>query len=108
MTLSSYIYVVVASRQNVLRLFCVLALTPPVIPFLLNRTDLCKQSVHFGSVAQSCPTLCNPMDCSTPGLSVHHSLLELTQTHVHRVGDAIQSLHPLSSPFSPAFNICMQ
>ena len=55
-------------------------------------------SVQFSSVAQSCPTLCNPMNCSTPGLPVHHQLLEFTQTHVHRVGDAIQPSHPLSSP----------
>ena len=55
--------------------------------------------------AQSCPTLCNPMDCSTPGLPVHHQLLEFTQTHVHRVGDAIQPSHPLSSPSLPAFNL---
>ena len=50
------------------------------------------------SVAQSCPALCYPMDCSTPGLPVHHQLLELAQTHVHQVGDAIQPTHPLSSP----------
>ena len=55
-------------------------------------------SVQFSSVAQSCPTLCNPMNRSTPGLPVHHHLLEFTQTHVHRVGDAIQPSHPLSSP----------
>ena len=57
----------------------------------------------FSSV-QSCPTLWNPMDCSTPGLPVHHQLLEFTQTHVHWVGDAVQPSHPLSSP-SPAFNL---
>ena len=51
-------------------------------------------SVQFSSVAQSCPTLCNPMNCSTPGLPVHHQLLEFTQTHVHRVGDATQPSHP--------------
>ena len=62
------------------------------------------QSVQFSSVAQSCPTLCDPMNCSTPGLPVHHQLLEFTQTHVHRVGDAIQPSHPLSSPSSPALN----
>ena len=55
-------------------------------------------SFQFSSVAQSCPTLCDPMDCSTPGLPVHHQLLESTQTHVHWVGDAIQPSHPLSSP----------
>ena len=54
---------------------------------------------QFSSVAQSCPTLCNPMDCSTPGFPVHHQLLELAQTHVHWVGDAIQPSHPVI-PFS--------
>ena len=64
-----------------------------------------KHAVHwFSSVTQSCPTLCDPMDCSTPGLPVHHQLPEFTQTHVHWVGDAIQPSHPLSSP-SPAFNL---
>ena len=58
-------------------------------------------SVQFTSVAQSCPTFCNPMNHSTPGLPVHHQLPEFTQTHVHRVSDAIQSSHPLASP-SPA------
>ena len=53
----------------------------------------------------SCPTLCNPMDCSTPGLPVHHQLPELAQTHVHWVGDAIQPSHPLLSPSLPAFNL---
>ena len=57
------------------------------------------------SVAKLCLTLCNPMDCSMPGFPVHHQLLELPQTHVHRVGDAIQPSHPLSSPFPPAFNL---
>ena len=61
-------------------------------------------SVQFGSVAQSCPTLCDPMNCSTPDLPVHHQLPEFTQTHVHWVGDAIQPTHPLSSPFLPAPN----
>ena len=63
------------------------------------------KSVHFSSVTQSCPTLCNPMDCSTLGLPVHHQLLEPTQTHVHWVGDTIQPSHPLSSPSPPAFNL---
>ena len=57
-------------------------------------------SVQFSSVTQSCPTLCDPMNCSMPGLPVHHQLPDFTQTHVHRVGDAIQPSHPLSSPFS--------
>ena len=57
------------------------------------------------SVTQSCPTLCNPMDCSMPGLPVHHQLPEIAQIHVHRVGDAIQPSHPLSSPPPPALNL---
>ena len=61
-------------------------------------------SVQFSSVAQSCPTFCSPIDCSTPDFPVHHQLLELTQTHVHWVGDAIQPSPPLSSPSPPAFN----
>ena len=60
--------------------------------------------VQFSSVAQSCPTLCDPMNRSMPGLAVHHQLPKFTQTHVHRVGDAIQSSHPLSSPSPPAPN----
>ena len=61
-------------------------------------------SVQFSSVAQSCPTLCDPMNRSTPGLPVHHQLPEFTQTHVHRAGDAIQPSPPLSSPSPPAPN----
>ena len=61
-------------------------------------------TVQFSSVAQSCPTLCNPMNCSTPRLPVHHQLPEFTQIHVHRVSDAIQPSHPLSSPSPPAPN----
>ena len=60
---------------------------------------------QFSSVAQSRLTLWDPMDCSTPGLSVHHQLPEFTQTHVHWVGDAIQPSHPLSSPSPPTFNL---
>ena len=63
------------------------------------------KSLQFSSVAQSCPTLCNPVNRSTPGLPVHHQLLEFTQTHVHWVGDAIQPSHPLSSPSLPAFSV---
>ena len=66
---------------------------------LLNLT-----SVHFSSVTQSCLTLCDPMNCITPGLPVHHQLPEFTQTHVHRVSDASQPSHPLSSPSPPVPN----
>ena len=60
----------------------------------------------ISSVTQSCPSLCDPTDCSTPGFPVHHQLPELTQTHVHRVSDAIQPSHPLSSPSPPACTGC--
>ena len=60
--------------------------------------------IQFSSVAQSCPTLYNPMNCSMPGLPVHHQLPEFAQTHVHRVADAIQQSHSLSSPSPPAPN----
>ena len=60
-------------------------------------------SVQFSSVAQSCPTLCDPMDCSTPGLPIHHQLPELAQTHVHQVNDASQPPHPLIR-----FSTCLQ
>ena len=67
------------------------------------------QGAQFSSVALSCPTLCaDPMDGSMPGFPVHHQLLELAQTHVHRVGDAIQSSHPLSSPSPSTFNLYQQ
>ena len=62
-------------------------------------------SVQFSSITQSCPTFCDPMDSSTPGLPVHCQLLELAQTHVHRISDAVQPSHPLSSPSPPAFNL---
>ena len=63
------------------------------------------EEVQFSSVAQSCPTLCDPMDCTTPGLPVHHQLPELAQTHVHQVNDAIKPSHTLSSPSPPTFNL---
>ena len=61
--------------------------------------------VQFSSISQPCLTLCNPMDCSTPGLSVHHQLPEFTQTHVDWVSDAIQPSHSVSSPSPPALNL---
>ena len=76
----------------------------------INDSGYNSQVIHKGdseqirSVAQSCPTLSDPMKRSTPGLPVHHQLLEFTQTHVHRVSDAIQPSHPLSSPSPPAPN----
>ena len=75
------------------------------VEFYHYREISSMDSHQFRSVTQSCPTLCDPMDCSTPGLPVHHQLLELAQTPVHLVGDAIQPSHPLSSPSPPAFNL---
>ena len=76
-----------------------------------EKTDgpqILNLSVQFSSVAQSCRTLCEPMNCSTPGLPVHHQLPEFTQTHVHWVGNAIQPSHLLSSPSPPAPNPSQQ
>ena len=73
-------------------------------PAKLENKIRIKNKYQFSSVTQSCPTLCDPMDCSTPGLFVHHRLPELTQTHVRWVGDGIPPSHPLSSPYPPAFN----
>ena len=84
------------------RLFSIPAIKLVSYSFLLCLVLLI--SIQFSSVAQSCPTLCNPMNHSTPGLPVHHQLPEYTQTHVHRVRDAIQPSHPLSSPSPPAPN----
>jgi len=79
-------------------------------PVLFSRSLLVicfiySNSVQFGSVAQSCPTVYYPMNHSTPGLPVHHQLPDFTQTHVHWVGYAIQPFHPLSSPSPPASNL---
>ena len=74
------------------------------VPKYLTRLSAYALGPPFSSVAQSYPTLCDPMNRSTPGLPVHHQLPEFTQTHVHRVGDAIQPSHPLSSPSPPAPN----
>ena len=71
-----------------------------LIPYFHNKEPIC-----YCSVAQSCPTLCDPMDCSVPGFPVLHHLTEFAQTHLHWVGDAIQPSHPLSSPSSPVFNL---
>ena len=71
---------------------------------LEKRVYISLYSVQLSSVAQPCLIFWNPIDCSTPGLPVHHQLSEFTQTHVHRVGDAIQPSHPLSPPSPPAPN----
>ena len=72
--------------------------------WLTSLSMMTSRSIQFSSVAQSCPTLCDPMNRSTPGLPVHHHLPEFTQTHVHQVSDAIQPSHPLSSHSPPAPN----
>ena len=79
---------------------CFIDWIPQICFFLVNLV-----SVQFSSVTQSCSTICDPMEHSMPGLPVHHQLLEFTQTHVHRVGDAIQPSHLLSSPSPPAFSL---
>jgi len=76
----------------------------PLSPTLPGRLLTTGQPDQIRSVAQSCPTLCDPMNRSTPGLPVHHQLPEFTEAHVHRVNDAIQPSHPLSSPSPPAPN----
>ena len=80
------------------------AMVFPVVTYGCDSWTIKKASVQFSSVAQSCSTLCDPMNHSTPGLPVHHQLPEFTQTHIHRVSDAIQPSHPLSSPSPPAPN----
>ena len=78
----------------------------PLLFIVKMGLKMVESIVQFSSVAPSCPIICSPMDCSTPGLPVHHQLLEFTQTHVHWVDDAIQPSHPLSSPSSPhTFNL---
>ena len=77
----------------------------PMAPFIDIHASLPLLMSQFSSVAQSCPPLCNPMDCSTPGFPVHQQLLELAQTHVHRVSDAIKPSHSLLPPSPPAFSI---
>ena len=97
--------------QNIFKIKVICFSLPPGMYFryfcsLLLLFILCSLSFYqFSSVAQSCSTLCDAMDCSTPGFPIHHQLPELAQTHVHRVGDAIQPSHPLSSPSPPTFNL---
>ena len=78
----------------------------PLLVYIILHNEKLFSSVQFSSVAQSCPTLCDPIypDHSTPGLPVHHQLPEFTQTHIHQVSDAIQPSHPLSSSSPPAPN----
>ena len=73
--------------------------------FILQLWEIVSLCIEFSSVAQLCPTLCDPMNRSTPDLPVHHQLPESTRTHVHYIGDAIQPSHPLLSPSPPALNL---
>ena len=90
----------VSGRKEKLQCFSPALLPWERVDWLLSEAT----QLQFSSVAQSCPTLCNPINHSTPGLPVHHQLQEFTQTHIHRVGDAIQPSHPLPSPSPPAPN----
>ena len=87
------------------------SLIPGSSAFSNSSLNIWRFTVHvllkpqFSSIAQSCPTLCDPMYRNTPGLPVHHQILEFTQTHIHRVSDAIQPSRPLSSPSPPALNL---
>ena len=98
------------SLSPTLKFTCRLSHDNPVVVdairvnYINELRDIMIPSVQFSSVAQSCLTLCDPMNRSTPGFPVHHQLQEFTQTHVHRIGDAIQPSHALSSPSSPAPN----
>ena len=97
----SYSSIVVAKSRQSHKAACV-----TILSVMSNWCDsiFLLPSVQFSSVTQLCLTLCDPMNCSMPGCPVHHQLLEFTQSHVHRVGDAIQPSHPLSSPSAPAPN----
>ena len=100
-------------KSSMLYQACVLSESEISSPGLLHcrQTLYCLSyqeshlSLQFSSISRSCPTLCSPMDCSTPGLPVQHQLPETTQTHTQRVRDAIQPSHPLSSPSPPALNL---
>ena len=108
-----FVYLFTYWRQFVLPWFVTIIneVIITVLKFLPKISVICIMQVFiywfflFSSVAQSCPTLCDPMDHSMPGLPVHHQLPEFTQTHVSWVSDDIQSPHPLSSPSPPTFNL---
>ena len=96
---------VIETRHYLREMYIMSTLCPELsILFWKKLRNFCKV-LQFSLVTQSCLTLCNPMNHSMPGLPVHHKLLEFTQTHVHRVSDAIQPSHPLSSPSLPTFNL---
>ena len=104
----------ISFRTDWFDLFAVLGILKILLQHHRSKPSVLQRSVffmfqlaiiQFSSVTQSCLTLCNPMDCSTSGLPVHHQLPEFTQTHVHWVSDPIQPSHPLSSPLPPALNL---
>ena len=94
----------ISSRMDWLDLLAVQGILKSLPQHHSSKASILRCSVQFSSVSQSCPTLCDPMNCRRPGLPVPHQLPEFTQTHVHRVSDAIQPSHPLSSPSPPAPN----
>ena len=105
---ANWLYIYLCDRGFFICLFCFVYKAPCIISSLNLQALYWKvesfSSVQFSSVTQSYSTLCDPMNRSTPGLPIHHQLPEFTQTHVHRVSDAIQPSHPLSSPSPPAPN----
>ena len=100
-----YLYCTIESCFFVYKKKCLYSLLRVIHEIKFLERQVLMSQLQFSSVAQSCPTLCELMDCSTPCLPVHNQLPEFTQTHVHRVGDAIQPSHVLSSPSPPAFNL---
>ena len=97
-TLKSMIRYIENPKNTIRKLLELISEFSKVAGYKINTQKSLEFLYQFSSVAQLCPTLCDSMSFSTPGLPVHHQLLESTQTHVHRVGDAIQPSHPLSSP----------
>ena len=91
-------------RDEILIITMTVKMIRNILKMLKNFRAKVSSWDHLNSVAQSCPALCDPMNRTTPGLPVHQQLPEFTQTHIHRVGNAIQPSHPLSSPFPPAPN----
>ena len=100
----TYIYLITNNIECLFKNFLIIYMSS-LEKCLFRSSENFFDSVQFKSVAQSCLTLCDLMDCSMPGFPVHHQLPEFTQTHVHQVGDAIQPSHLLSSPSPPAFNL---
>ena len=97
--------ILLSQKRNIFESVLVKWMNPePIIQCEVSQKEKDKYHIQFSSVTQSCPTLCDPIEHSTPGLPVHHQVPEFTQTHIHQVRDAIQPSHPLSSPSPPAPN----